>query len=201
MKLHYAETSPYVRKVMVVAHECGLADRLDLVATTPETVVDDVKADNPLAQIPTLVTEGGERIFDSTVICEYLDAMAGTGIFERDGPGRWTALTRHALGQGLTDAVINRNRERRRPEAERSAAWDDKKRAEIGRTLDALEAAAASLPTGAEIGAIGVAVALAYLDLRFPDDGWRTDRPSLAAWYEAYAERPAMRATAFPGPS
>lgn len=199
MKLHYAETSPYVRKVMVVAHECGLADCLDLVPTTPETVVDDVKADNPLAQIPTLVTESGERIFDSTVICEYLDAMAGAGIFERDGPARWTALTRHALGQGLIDALNARNRERRRPETERSPAWDAKKRAEIVRALDALEAAAPTLPTGAEIGAIGIAVALAYHDFRWSDDDWRGGRPALTAWYEAYAARPAMRATAFPG--
>ena len=197
MKLHYAATSPYVRKVMIAAHECGLAERLELLATTPETVIEDVVADNPLAQIPTLVTDEGTRIYDSTVICEYFDTTSGTGLFPAAGPERWAALTRHSLGQGVMDATIARNRERNRPEGERSKAWDDKKRVEIGRALDALEAQGSAMPLDADIGTIGVAAAIAYIDLRIPDEDWRASRPALAAWYAAFAERPSMQATDF----
>ena len=98
MKLHWAPTSPYARKVLVVAHECGLAERLELVATTPETVEADLSGANPLGRIPALITEEGAALYDSTVICEYLDHRSGRGLFPPPGPKRWTVLRRHALG-------------------------------------------------------------------------------------------------------
>ena len=196
MRLHYARTSPYVRKVMIAAHELGIADDLDLVGTTPETIVADVAGDNPLAQIPTLVLDDGAQIYDSLVICEYLNTAEKGDLFPPPGPARWAALTRHALGQGLTDNAISRVHERRRPEAERSAALDAKRKAAVARTLDMLEGTVGA-PDGAfVIGDIAVAAGLGYLDLRFGEDDWRAGRPQLAGWYEAVSARPSVRKTA-----
>ena len=122
-KLHWAPTSPYVRKVMIVAHELGLADRFELVATRPETVVADVAADNPLGRIPALVLADGTTLFDSLVIAEFLDETAGGSLFPRAGPRRWRTLTRHALAQGAIDAAIAIVAERRRPALERSPGF------------------------------------------------------------------------------
>lgn len=200
VRLYHHPDSPYVRKAMVAAHECGLAGRLELVPTTPETVVADVRGDNPLAQIPTLILDDGTRLFDSFVIAEYFDSIAPAGLFPPPGPARWAALTRHALGHGIIDAAIARRHEARRPEYERSPAFDAKRRAEIARALDALEGEAGPLADAPDIGAIAIAVALGYLDLRFAAEPWREGRPALAAWYERFAARPAMRATAPPTP-
>jgi glutathione S-transferase len=185
MKLYWAPTSPYARKALVAAHECGLAERIEVVATTPATVEADLAPANPLGRIPALVTDTGEALYDSLVICEYLDHLAGRGLSPPPGPARWTALRRHALAQGITDAAVASVNERRHPAGERSADWLDKRAREISR---------------ADIGTIAVAVALAYLEFRFAKTPWRTARPALAAWYTAFARRPAMVATRFPVP-
>lgn len=199
MKLHWAPTSPYARKALVAAHECGLADRLELVATTPETVEADLSAVNPLGRIPALITEEGEALYDSLAICEYFDHLAGRGLFPPPGPERWTVLRRHTLGQGIIDAAVASVNERRRPDGERSASWLAARTREIARALDALEAEAARLGLGPDLGTIAIAVALAYLDFRFADDDWRDGRPTLTAWHADQARRPAMAATEFPG--
>ena len=196
MKLHYARGSPYVRKVMVAAHECGLADRLEFMTTTPESIVGDVAGDNPLGRIPTLVTDDGERIFDSLAICEYFDWLAPAGLIPPPGPARWAALRRHAIGHGLIDAAIALLHEGRRAPKEQSSSWTDKRREETLRALDALEAEAAGLPNGANIGTIASACALGYLDYRFADERWRDGRDALAAWYADFAARPSMCNTA-----
>jgi glutathione S-transferase len=200
MKLYWAPTSPYARKALVAAHECGLAGRIELVATTPETVEADLAPANPLGRIPALVTDEGETLYDSLVICEYLDHLAGRGLSPPPGPERWTALRRHALAQGVTDAAVSSVNERRRPAGERSADWLDKRAREITRALDALETEAGDLPEAPDIGTIAIAVALAYLEFRFAKTPWRTARPALAAWYTAFTRHPAMMATRFPAP-
>ena len=197
MKLHWAPTSPYARKALVAAHECGLADRLELVATTPETVEEDLAATNPLGRIPALITEDGVALYDSLVICEYFDHLAGRGLSPPPGPERWTVLRRHALGQGIIDAAVASVKERRRPEGERSESWLAARARETARALDALEAEAARLGPGPDLGTIAIAVALAYLDFRFADEDWRASRPALAAWHAAYARRTAMAATGY----
>jgi glutathione S-transferase len=194
--LHWSPTSPYVRKVMVAAHELGLADRFELVPTTPETVVADVAGDNPLGRVPALVLPGGTAIFDSLVIAEFLNETAGGALFPPRGPARWRTLTLHALGHGVIDAAIAIVAEGRRPETERSPAFVAARHAEIARALDAVERAP---PAGAaDIGAIALAAGLGYLDFRLPGRDWRPGRPRLAAWYEAFARRPSMRATTPP---
>ena len=105
----------------MAAHERGLAERLEPVATTPETVETDLSAANPLGRIPALITEEGETLYDSLAICEYFDHLSGRGLSPPPGAERWTVLRRHALGQGIIDAAVASVNERRRPEGERSA--------------------------------------------------------------------------------
>lgn len=192
-KLHWSPTSPYVRKVMVAAHELGLADRFDLVATRPETVVADVSGDNPLGRIPALVLPDGAILFDSLVIAEFLDDTAGGALFPPRGAARWRTLTQHALAQGVIDAAIAIVAELRRPENERSPGFVAARHAEIARALDAAERAPPA--DAVDIGTIAMAVGLGYLDFRHPGRPWRPGRPRLARWYEAFAARPSMGAT------
>src|SRR6185436_4010928 len=143
------------------AHELGLADRLDLVPTTRETIVADVAADNPLGRIPALVLPDGTTLFDSLVIAEFFDHAAGGALFPRAGSERWRALRLHALAHGIIDAGIAIIAELRRPPTERSPAFIETRHKEIGRALDALERQPP--PAGVDIGTITVAVSLGYL--------------------------------------
>lgn len=192
--LHWSPTSPYVRKVMVAAHELGLANRFDLVPATPETVVANVAADNPLGQVPTLVLPDGRVIYDSLVIVDFLDAEAGGALVPRAGPERWRVLTLHALAQGLIDAAIRRVGELRRVPGEISRGLLEMKRAEVGRALDRLE----RIPLDAaavNVATIAIGVALGYLDLRFPGEPWRPGRPALTEFQHRFSARPSMAAT------
>jgi len=198
MKLRYSPTSPYVRKVTVTAHETGLHDRIERVPTVTTDPASGLAKDNPLGKVPTLITDAGESLIDSPVICEYLDSLHKGSKLVPAGPARWTALRREALADGILDAAVSRMQESRRPANEQSPAWIEKQKTVIGRALDAFEVEADRLgdPAGAvDIGQITIAVALGYLDFRFAGDDWRKGRPRLAAWYERFSRRPAMVAT------
>ncbi len=199
MKLHWSPRSPFVRKVMVAAHELGLADRIDPVRTVVRMTQPnaDLLPDNPLSKIPTLVLADGTALFDSLVICEYLDALAGGGkLFPPSGPERWTALTRHALGNGLLDALVLWRNERDKPEVARLPELLDSFAAKTRTTLGRLERDAPNL-SNARFGIdhIAVGCCLSYLDFRFPDLQWREGRPVLAAWHEGFRARPSAQAT------
>lgn len=195
--------SPYVRKVLVVAHETGQADDLDVVTAhvfDPET---PLLAENPLGKVPALVLDDGVVLYDSTVICEWLDSRAqGRGhqppIFP-GGPARWSALTTNALGDGLAQAATWNIRERYRPDGERSPGYLAYYDRGIDRSLTALESAATSLGERFDIGAIAVACALSYVDFRYPDRDWRAGHPALGDWYDAVGQRPSMQATPLQG--
>ncbi len=198
MKLHWSPRSPFVRKVMIAAHELGLADRLTLVRTVVRMGAPnaDLLPDNPLSKIPTLVLDDGTAIQDSVVICEYLDDVTGGGRLFPRGAARWTALTRHALANGLLDLLILWRNEREKPEAARTAEWLDSFAARTAATLARMERDAGTLEShGFLIGEITVGVVLAYLDFRFPDLAWRDGHPALARWFEAFEARPSARAT------
>lgn len=196
MKLRFSPTSPYVRKVCVVALETGLFARLDLAPTNVWAADTDIGRDNPLGKVPALATDGGEVLFDSPVICEYLDSLHdGVKLFPAAGGARWTALRRQALGDGMLDASVLRLLESRRKETERSSAWLDRQRTAVERALDALEDEAADLGHGVTIGHIAIGCALGYIDFRFAADNWRHRRPALTAWYEEFARRPSMMRT------
>lgn len=198
MKLHWSPRSPFVRKVMVAAHELGLADRIDRVRTVvsmPKPNA-DLLPDNPLSKIPTLVLADGTALFDSLVICEYFDTLAGGVLFPPPGPERWTALSRHALGNGLLDALILWRYERERPDGARLPELLDSFALKTRATLDRFERDAPDLAAARfGIGHIAVGCCLSYLDFRFGDLGWRDGRPALAAWHEGFRARPSARAT------
>lgn len=196
MRLLWSSRSPFARKVMVAAHELGIADRIALerVAVATDKTDPGVMELNPLNQIPTLIRDDGSVLFDSTVILDYLNASFGGDLIPSAGEARWRVLGLQALGDGL--AQVNRGRlaEGRRGEdaaPDYLKAFATKTRA----TLDRLEQEASAFDP-ISVGSIAVAVALAHLDFRFPDEGWRAGRPRLAAWFGAFDERSSMRATA-----
>jgi glutathione S-transferase len=196
MKLRYSPTSPYVRKVIVVAIETGLDGRIERVPTVTADPASGLARDNPLGKVPVLITDDGTAIYDSPVICEYLDSLHdGRKLIPPAGAGRWTALRRQALADGILDAALLRRLETQRPSAQQSTEWIEKQRGVMVRGLDALEGEAEALADPPTVGEIAVAAALGYVDFRFPEDRWRDRRPKLAAWYEAFAQRPSMTAT------
>ncbi len=197
MRLRYSPTSPYVRKVSVSAIELGLAERIARLPTDPHDPNSGLERDNPLGKVPALTLQDGEVLYDSPVICEYLDSLHdGAKLFPPAGPERWQALRRQALGDGILDAAVLRMSETvRRPAELRWPAWLERQGGKIARALDALESEVAGLDGGLTIGQITIGCALGYLDFRFPDDDWRAARPNLAAWYDAFARRPSMQET------
>ena len=196
MKLHHNPASPYVRKVMVTAHELGLAGKIELLdtAVSPVTTNATLAAENPLMKIPALTTDDGQVLFDSPVICEYLDSLAGGGkLFPASGKARWSALRQQALGDGILDALILCRYEiAARPEDKRFAGWTDGQMRKAHQGLAALEAEDLSSRT---IGSVTAGCTLGYLDFRFSNDGWRARHPRLADWYKGVEALPSMQAT------
>lgn len=198
MKLHWSPKSPYVRKVMVCAHELGLLPRIERVRSVAAMLQPNaaLMADNPLSKIPTLVLEDGCTLFDSPVICEYLDAVAGGGrLFPPEGQARWQALRWQALGDGLLDVLIlwRNERERTQPLPALVEAFALKTRATLA-LLDEEAGALEAAPFG--IGHIAIGCALGYLDYRFDAFGWRALAPRLAAWEQGIASRASFLQTA-----
>ncbi|SNB52164.1 Glutathione S-transferase [Arboricoccus pini] len=198
MKLHTSVTSPFGRKVKVVAIELGLFDRLELLQEqlTPVQANERVNAANPLGKIPVLVTDEGQAIYDSVVIAEYLDDMAGGHrLFPAAGAERYAALTLQALGDGIMDAAIGVRYELSlRPEQYRWQPWIDGLMAKVTRAL-ATAAAVERQPLPLDIGKITLGCALAFLEFRFPELTWRQDHPSLASFMDELAERPSFAKT------
>ncbi len=197
MKLYYSPASPYVRKVRVLVMETGLMDDIELANVTITPVGPDAElcADNPLGKVPTLVRDQGGALYDSRVICEYLDSLhGGARMFPENQDQRWIALRRQALADGILDAAVNTRYETfLRPQELRWRDWEDSQMTKVRRSLDELEAE--SLGEGVDIGTISVACALGYLDFRYPDEGWRETRTKLAAWFEKFAARPSLSET------
>jgi glutathione S-transferase len=196
MKLHWSPKSPYVRKVMICAHELGLVNRLELVRSVAAMLKPNapLMRDNPLSKIPTLLLGDGRTLFDSVVICEYLDELGQGTLFPRRGDARWQALRWHALGDGLLDALIlwRNERERAAPLQPLLEAFELKTRAALALLESEVDALAAA-PFG--IGQVTIACALGYLDYRFDSIGWRALAPRLAAWQATVAQRPSLQAT------
>ena len=194
MKLYYSPTSPYVRKVNVVAMELGIDEALERIPTNPWEPNEVLLANNPLSKVPTLITDDGSVLFDSPVICEYLDSeLAGKRFIPASGMARWQALRLQALADGILDAAVLRFLERQREV--QAADWEASQRAAVERALDVLEAEVATWGDSLTIGQITVAVALGYIDFRFGDEDWRPDHPGIAEWYGRFSQRPSMTAT------
>lgn len=201
MRLLYQSHSPYARKVLVAAHEIGLADRLEVIhhETSPTLRNSEVFALNPLGKVPVLIGDDGMVLFDSSLICEYLDGMHhGHALFPAEPRQRFMALRHQALAMGIADAGIAvRWETTRRPEAVRWAPLRDGHLQKIAAACDFLEAQLADEPP-VNIGTIALATALSWIAFREVHP-FRDGRPRLASWYQRFSERPSMMATLFAG--
>jgi glutathione S-transferase len=198
MILHWSPKSPFVRKVMVAAHELSLADRIALRRTVVRMTAPnrDLLPENPLGKIPTLVLGDGTILCDSIVICEFLDSLAGGGRLFPSGQERWVTLSRQAVANGLLDILILWRNERDKPSAAQTASWIDGFRLKTDTALDHFDRLADELSAKPfDIAQVTLGCCLSYLDFRFADLRWREGRPALAAWHEAFRARPSARAT------
>ena len=197
MKLHWSPRSPFVRKVMVVVHELGLADRIACMRTVAATTKPhaELMQDNPLSKIPTLVLDDGTVIYNLPVICEYLDGLdGGPKLHPAEPKARLVALRRQALGDGFLDMLVLLRDERMRahPSDVHKASAAVRKAAVLN-SLDREADSLAATPFG--IGHIAIGCALSYLDFRYADEDWRQGHPRIASWHAAFAARPSVRAT------
>jgi glutathione S-transferase len=197
MKLHWSPRSPFVRKVMVVAHELGLTGRITCVRTVAAMTKPhaELMLDNPLSKIPTLVLDDGTVIYDSPVICEYLDSLHdGARLFPSNPKDRIVALRRQALGDGFLDLLIfNRDELMRANPSEPHLASMAARKRSVLQVLDQEAEALEASPF--DIGHVAIGCSLSYLDFRFADEDWRKDHPRIARWHAAFAARPSVRAT------
>jgi len=199
MKLYYSAASPFVRKVSIVAIETGLDKKIERVPTTVVPVKPnlDLGRDNPLMKVPTLVTDGGEILFDSRVICEYLDSLHdGRKLIPASGGERWRVLRMQALGDGLLDAgIITRYELAIRPQEKQWSDWIAGQSKKATQSFDLLEAESDLLNGPINLGQITIACALGWFEFRKPIGDIRAGRPKLFKWYDEFAKRPSMQAT------
>jgi glutathione S-transferase len=204
MKLMYAPTSPFVRRVRAAAIELGLADRLELepIQVAPgranEAYAEHV---NPLRKIPALLLDDGKTVLvDSSVICQYLDELAGGGLIPPDGPARWRVLSQQAIAVGMADAmVLARYETALRPEALRWSEWVADQQDRLWSGLDWFERRAeetlATARGRVDISQLALACCLGYVDFRFAQLDWRARAPRVSAWYQIIAARPSLAQT------
>lgn len=200
MQLLISPTSPYVRKARVLVREKGLLDRVEEISLNPHQDPAELLAQNRLGKIPVLVRDEGDALYDSPVICEYLDALsAAPRLIPAPGEARWAVLRAQALADGILDLTVAIVMERARPETEQSpksmTRWRDKIERAVGGMSEALSAIPAN---GFDLGRIACAVTLGYLDFRLPEFDWRGAQPELIDWYANVAARPSMEETAPP---
>ena len=199
MKLFYSPTSPYVRKVMVTAIEKGLDGKIEKLSVAASPVKPDMTlaAKNPLGKVPCLIADDGRALFDSSVICAYIDTLKAPHLTPADPKARFSDLTLEALADGFLDAgILLRYESALRPEAKRWDDWVNGQMGKIERALDALEGPYASQLGGPlTIGQIAVGCALGWFDFRYRHVDWRKSRPKLAAFAKSFGERASMKAT------
>ena len=194
MKIAYSAASPYVRKVMACAIARGLNDKIErwTVGTTDPALLPF----NPLSKVPSFVTDDGMMLYDSPVICEYLDSVgSAVKLFPAAGPARWNALRQQALGDGILDASQPRRREIALPQDDGRKAYIDLQRGKVSRAIDVLEKEAGTFGDLKTIGEITIGCALGYLDFRFANEPWRPGHPQLDAWYAKVVKLPPLAET------
>jgi glutathione S-transferase len=194
MKLAFSPASPYVRKVTACAIKRGINDRIERLkigTTDPELL-----KYNALSKVPTLITDDGMSIFDSPVICEYLDSVGSAPkLFPASGPARWKALTQEALADGILDATQPRRRELTLPQDEGRKGYIALQQGKVARALDEFEKQAGTLGNLDTIGEITIGCALGYLDFRYASEPWRPGHPKLTAWYDKVVKLPPLAET------
>lgn len=198
MQLYFSVTSPYARKCMVAAHELGVDSRIQLLPSAAHPIHRDATlvAANPLGKVPTFVTGDGLVLYDSRVICEWLDTRFGPRLLPAAGDARWRTLVLQSLADGVLDAaLLVRYEEAVRPEALRWAEWSRGQMDKIHTSLWSLEQSLQPLHGRVDLGTLSLGCALGYLDLRFDAWGWRQRYPQLADWAAAFMQRPSLQAS------
>lgn len=198
MQLYFSVTSPYARKCMVAAHELGVDSRIQLLPSAAHPILRDATlvAVNPLGKVPTFVTGDGLVLYDSRVICEWLDTRFGPRLLPAAGDARWRTLVLQSLADGVLDAaLLVRYEEAVRPEALRWAEWSRGQMDKIHTSLWSLEQSLQPLHGRVDLGTLSLGCALGYLDLRFDAWGWRQRYPQLADWAAAFMQRPSLQAS------
>ena len=201
MKLHWTSRSPYVRKVMIFAHETGLAEEIKTIRSVVGrmTVNPDVVEDSPVGRIPALVLDDGMVLSGSFAICDYLDSLhQGRKLIPPHGESRWRELELHGVADGMLDVLQNWRYENLKPEVQRSQALCETGAAKIQHCLAWLDRRAGDFENeDYGIGQITTGVVLDYLNFRFPEIDWRESNPSLYEWHKIFSERPSSKATEF----
>lgn len=198
MQILFSPFSPYVRKCLLAAHELGLNERVTLLPSNAHPVNRDqeIIAKNPLGKVPTFFTDDGQVLYDSRVICEYLDQLAGSRLIPACGAERWQTLTLQALGDGMLDAaLLARYEDVARPDELKWPAWRAAQLDKCQTSLAYLESRPALLAGRIDLGTLAIGCALWYLDLRFADVDWRSAHPQVTQWYAEFSKRPSMRHT------
>jgi glutathione S-transferase len=201
MKLYYQTHSPFARKVLVFAHEAGLAQRIEVIhhETSPTRRNETVFADNPLGKVPVLIRPGLSPLFDSDVICAYLDTLnPARRLIPLEGEARWSALRLQAVAQGICEAGISLRWETvRRPAELRYPPLQEGYTQKLIASYDWLETGL-DVAAPLDLGQIALATALDWIEFReLPS--FRQGRPRLTAWFSAFAGRPSMQATPLSG--
>ncbi len=201
MKLHWSSRSPYVRKVMICAFEAGIADNIERIHSVVSLSQPNatVMQDNPLGKIPTLMLDDGRVLYDSCMICEYIDSVHNGGkLFPAAGDARWNALRLQALGTGMLDTLLPWRSEIMKPAARQTPEWLTTFALKTRNALAVIESEASALAnTPFHIGHVAIGTALAYIDFRFADRGWRNGHPRTADWMAQFSARDSVQKTAF----
>ncbi|MEC9207546.1 MAG: glutathione S-transferase N-terminal domain-containing protein [Pseudomonadota bacterium] len=196
MKLRWSPTSPFARKVVVLMKEKGIEGIVTKEKSNPLKREDREATPSPLGQIPCLITDEGLSIYDSPVIMEYLDVKCdGPKFLPRDDEDRWVVLTRQALADGMITSMVTCFVESLKKIERQSGGIIAHNRAIVFNGILALERDVSGFAGKIDVGTISIAVALAFVDQTFPDDDWRGNCPSLAAWFEEFNKRSSMSET------
>lgn len=201
MKLISRPASPYGRKALLIIHERGLQNLVDVQMLSQEETAQLLPDFNPLVKVPAFVTDDGTVLYDSPVICEYLDSQHnGEKFFPTGGIERWPVLRLQALGDGIADAIVAYAVEGAKPEDKQMGGWFERQIAKVNNGLDYLEKNMSELSGSLNIGQLAVVCAVGYWDFRCDDPVWRNGRPQFSAWVDEIRARPSMQATHFKRP-
>ncbi|MFC4723937.1 glutathione S-transferase [Glycocaulis abyssi] len=198
MQLFYSPTSPYARKCRALIIEKSLESKIELVEALPLDDPEALLAANPLGKVPALIRKSGPALIDSPLICEFIDTLNDDRWIPANGESRFLVLRQQAVADGLMDLTIGRRIEMNRPANRRYKAWTERWERGIARTLAQLDHERAQFERSVDHGALSIAVALSYLDLRYAELDWRAAHPGLGAYLERWEQRDSLKLTAPP---
>jgi glutathione S-transferase len=194
MKLYFAPNSPYARKVRILAAELGQLDAIEHIFQMPRDNSTGFWDVNPLGRVPTLITDEGTPLYDSPVICDYINTVFGGAFIPNSGARRWEVLRRMALGDGMLDAAIPLRTELLMEKALQAGEVIERHDAALRRVLASLENETLDAEA-LDIGSIAIACAIAWIEFRIPSFSWRSQAPNVAQWFDRLSQRPTFQAT------